>query len=276
MAKQTAILFKDQAYFTPVAIIVWMKFYILSESTFREAFPKAYDAIAHNFFWDYHLGYGGLAGDSFNLDEFLNNGNIEAFSEVVAHILDSYSLTKEEIRTKVAASEKLKEFEKEKVEKLLSDNIYFDESFGVKEHFQILLSALQKDSFYALADIGIEDLEGEWVSTSETSALDFNYNMTDFMPLGSRVRLTITKYNDRFYMSSWLVKVYDYTTREEREFAVRQTYVILREGYLSHYYKHGEGFDLSFRSPVFEYKDDTFRTQFGDVGFTFQRKLEGL
>ncbi len=272
MAKQTAILFKYQAYFTPVAIIVWMKFYILSESTFREAFPKAYDAIANNFFWDYHLGYGGLAGNSFNLDEFLNDGNIEAFKGVIADILASYSLSKEEIRTKVAHSEKLKEFEKEKVEKLLSDNIYFDDSFGVKEHFQVLLHALQKGSFYVLADIGIEDLEGEWFSTFETGALDFNYNMTDFMALGSRVRLTVTKYDDRFYMSTWLVKVCDYTTREEREFAVRQTYVTLEEGYLNHYYKSVEGFDFRLRSPVFDYDCNTFKTQFGNVGFIFQRK----
>ncbi|AWH84268.1 hypothetical protein HYN59_03680 [Flavobacterium album] len=272
MAKKTCLLFKDQAYFTPKDIITWMKFYILSEEAFIEAFPEAYEEIAHNFFWDQHLGYGGLAGDSFNLDKFLNDDNIDAFSAIVANILARHSLSKEEIYAKVSTSEKLKEFERAKVNLFLAENLYFEDPLAVKKHFELLQRALQKRSFYELADIRMEDLEGEWISTAETSALDYNYNMTDFMALGSRVRLLISKYDERFYMSTWLVRVCDYTTREELDFAVRQTYVTLEDGYLSHYYKGKEGFDFSFRSPVFDYSGDTLKTQFWDVGFTFQRK----
>lgn len=271
MAKETAILFKDQAYFTPVNIIRWMKFYILSEEAFIEAFPEAYEDIAYNFFWDRHLGYGGLEGDNFNLDKFLNDENTDAFLEIITHILDNHSMSKDEIREKVAASEKLKEFQSEQAELFLAENIRFDNSFGVKEHFEVLQRALQKRSFCELADICIEDLDGEWVSTAETGAFDFNYNMTDFMALGTRVRLIVTRYDDRFYMMSWLVRVYDYVSRDERDFAVRQTYATLEKGYLHHHYKENEVFHFSFRSPVFEYTGNTFMTQFRDIGFTFQR-----
>lgn len=248
-----------------------MKFYILSEEAFIEAFPEAYSEISRSFFWDHHLGYGGLAGDSFNLDNFIDDSNIGIFSRIVANLLDSYSMSKEEIRAKVATSEKLNEFDREQVIQFLAGNICFDDEFGVKEHFEVLHHALQKHSFYELCDIRIEDLEGEWVSTAETSAFDFNYNMTDFMALGSRVRLIVTQYDDRFYIMSWLVRVLDYVSREEREFAVRQTYAFPENGYLHHHYKEKEVFHFSFRSPVFEYTGNTFATQFRDIGFTFQR-----
>ena len=248
-----------------------MKFYILSEEAFTEVFPEASAEISSYFFWDQHLGYGGLAGDSFNLDHFLDNSNVDRFSMIVAALLDSYSMSKEEIRAKVIASEKLKEFERIKVARFLAVNIDFDEAFGVKEHFEILQRALQKRTFYELSHTPIEDLEGEWTSTYETGALDYNYNMTDFMALGKQVKLVISKHDQRFYISTWLVKVYDYTTREERDLAVRQTYVTFRNGYLHHHYDTEGGFYFSHRSPVFDYKVETFQTQFGDVGFTFRR-----
>ncbi len=271
MAKTEVITFKDQVYFAPADIIVWMKFYLLSGTAFKEAFPEGYEEIANMFFWDYRIGGGGLAGDGFNLDHFLNDGNIDLFAGIVANILISNSLSRSEIMAMVAASEALKPFKEETVQKFVSENISFDGNFSVKEHFEMLLRALKMRSFYLLANINIEQLAGQWASTAETGALSINYNMTDFMPLGDRVRLLITKFDERFYTFTCMVRVHDYVSNEELEIAVRDTYVTLENGYLYHYYKMKEGFELSFRRPIFEYYGNTFKTQFGNVGLTFER-----
>ncbi|MEL1245209.1 hypothetical protein AAEO56_13110 [Flavobacterium sp. DGU11] len=271
MAKNEIITFKDQVYFTPANIIVWMKFYLLSDSAFREAFPEAYDHIAHYYFREYHIGGGGLEGDGFNLDSFLNDENTDRFSAIIADMLSRHSMLRDEINAMVSASEALKPFKEETVQRFFSDNISFDDASDLRTHFELLQQALKQRSLYDPADIGIEELAGEWISTFETEQLRINYNMTDFTPLGTRIRLLITKHDELFHKFTCLAKVYDYVSKEELEIAVRQTYVTLQNGYLLHHYQVNESFELSFKRPVLGYNGNTFKTQFGNVGLTFER-----
>ena len=262
-------------YFVPRPIIVWVKFYLLTNALFRDAFVEEYDVLNQEFFHNYSIGDGGLKGDGLDFDCFVNDDNIETLLAVIDNILGTKSFNEKEIYKLVLDCPELKIYSESKVRKFFNENIFFNENeqnYNLKTHFETIRKALKQRSFYELASIGIESLLGEWRSVAETGAIAFNYNMTDFMALGKSVRLVIAQYDEKHYTFTCFGKVVDYTNSEESEIALHDSIVRMQDGYLHHYYKDiRNGFYFSHVAPVYDFTDRGFSTQVQDVGFTFEK-----
>lgn len=272
------ITFKTQLYFTSARLITLLKLYLLSENDFRSQFREECAELEKEFFGTYKIGGGGIKNNGFDLDRFLNAQNIDAFSDILLKILVTNELTNDQTAKNVATVEAFAQYDEAKIKVFLMDNLIFNEpqkENELKSLFVVVYAALKQGSFYNVSVIPADQLLGEWFSTRETAQLRINYNMTDFMPIGNQIHLIVSRYNPDFHRFSCLAKVVDYTTREESELTVRETFIKISDGYIHHHYLDKEGFSFLYKSPIYGYDGHSFETQIGDIGFTF-KKMEQL
>lgn len=274
--KQTLeyITFKTQLYFTDARLITLIKLYLFAENDFKLQFSEEYAELEKEFFNPYKIGGGGIKNNGFDLDRFLNDQNIDAFSGILLKILIENKLTNDQTAKNVATIAAFAQYDEAKIKDFLMDNLIFNEpqkENELKTLFIVVYAALKQGCFYKVSDTPTYELIGNWYSIRETGQLRINYNMTDFMPLGNRIHLIVSRYNQDFHRFSCLAKVMNYTTEKESELTVRETYIKIQEGYIHHHYFDNENFHFLYKSPIHGYDGHRFETQVGDIGFTFEK-----
>ena len=123
---------------------------------------------------------------------------------------------------------------------------------------------------YEVSNVSPADLLGEWISVKETGQLRINYNMTDWMPLGSKIELHIEPLKDDFYKFIGYATVHNYVTKEILQISVHETNVQIKNGFFYHY--HFEANELIYKKPIYEFENDTFKTAIYQYDFVFKRK----
>lgn len=272
------ITFKTQLYFTGARLITLMKLYLFAENDFRQHFSEECAALEAEFFNPYKIGGGGIKNNGFDLDRFLNDQNIDAFSDILQKILIENELSNDQTAKNVATVTAFAQYDETKIKDFLINNLIFNEPQNgneLKTLFIVVYAALKQGYFYKVSDTYAGQLLGEWRSVRETGQLRINYNMTDFMPLGDQIHLIVSPYNDELLRFSCLTKVMNYTTQKESELTIRETYIKIQDGYILHHYLDNEGFRFLYKSPIHGYDGRSFETQVGDIGFTFE-KIEQL
>ncbi|WP_300486000.1 hypothetical protein [Flavobacterium sp.] len=251
-----------------------MKLYLLSENDFRVLFREECAQLEKEFFGTYKIGGGGIKNDGFDLDRFINDQNSEAFATILQKILVEKEFTSAQIAKKIASLAGFAPYDKAAIQEFIKDNLIFNDpqkGNDLKLVFVVVYTALKQGGFYKASDIHPNQLLGEWLSTRETGQLRINYNMTNFMPLGNKIHLIVSRYDDNFLSFSCLAKVMDYDTKEEGELTVRDTLINIQDEYIHHHYLDGENVRFLYKSLIYGFDGSRFETQIDNIGFTFEK-----
>jgi hypothetical protein len=264
-SRENIITLNSQLYFSDKRLIFWIKFYLLNDPSFQSAFSGEYETLLNEFRRDPKY-IGSIPMD---FDRFLNSNNQGSLLRIFEDLIEKESFLDKDIIKKTFGSELVQQYDKKMLGRIVADNL--SGKNNLKELFTFLQHSISKSSFYSLSFIAVEQIVGDWLSTKETDQLRINYNMTDLTPIGSQVRLSISKHDDEFYAFECFAKAQDYTNGKVGEIRVFYTLIKITDGYFHHY--HFEDLTFLYKRPIYNFNNNMFVTQTDKIEFVFERNV---
>ncbi len=254
----------DQTYSTKKNFVFLVFFELLNNAEFENLLSNEYNILLKAF--NQSLGYKNFK--ELNLNIILKKENTSHFIKIFESInFNRFNSISENpntvLKSKIFADKNLKQIGRIIYEEL-------ENKTNVTDLYEAILHCLRFESFHKLSIVNQEDLIDDWISISETGQLRINYNMTNWMPIGSQIELKIEKFNNEFYKFICLAKAMDYDSRETLLIQVHETNIKIQDGFFYHY--HFESNAFLYKKPIYDFKNDTFKTEIDDYHFLFRRK----
>ncbi|MFB3385871.1 hypothetical protein [Flavobacterium sp. LAR06] len=254
----------DETYSNKKNFIFLIFFELLNNAEFENLLPNEYSILLKKF--NQNLQYKNF--EKLDLNIILKEDNKSYFIKIFESIYSNrFSSLLGNINTalksKIFLDKDLKQ-----IGKILYEEL--DNKANETDFYNAIIHCLKFESFHVLSIVNQEDLIDDWISISETGQLRINYNMTNWSPIGSKIELKIEKFNDDFFKFICLAKAMDYDSREILLVEVHETNIKIQDGFFYHY--HFESNIFLYKKPIYDFKNDTFKTEIDDYHFLFQRK----
>jgi hypothetical protein len=257
----------DQTFTDKKNFVFLILFELLNNAEFENLLPNEYKILLNQF--NQNIEFSNF--QKLDFDNMLNKNNkssfIKIFESIYTNKLNLISKSENEIlKSKLFQNKDFK-----KIGKIIYKEL--DNKTNENDIYKTILNALEFETFYELSIVNAKELLDNWISIKESGQLRINYNMTDWMQIGSKIELKIVEFNSEFYKFICLSNVIDYNSRETSLINVYETNVQIKDGYFYHYnYSSNE---FIYKKPIYEFENDTFKTQINDYEFVFQRKNNG-
>ncbi|WP_433830754.1 hypothetical protein [Flavobacterium anhuiense] len=250
--------------FTERKFVFFILFELLNNAEFEETMPLEYAKLVSDF--NDKLRYGSFS--ELNLNTVLTQENKASFIKIFESINSNrFNLVSNDLN-EVLRSKLFLNHDRKKIGRIVYEQL--ENKINVTTIFNAILNGLKFETFYEVSNVSPADLLGEWISVKETGQLRINYNMTDWMPLGSKIELHIEPLKDDFYKFIGYATVHNYVTKEILQISVHETNVQIKNGFFYHY--HFEANELIYKKPIYEFENDTFKTAIYQYDFVFKRK----
>ncbi|MGE6352782.1 hypothetical protein ACQKCJ_02775 [Flavobacterium sp. NPDC079362] len=253
----------DQTFTDDTNFVFVVLFDLLNNSDLEVLLPKEYNILLNKF--NQNIEFASFK--KLDLNIVLNDENKESLIKIFESIYSNRfrSIPKDEnnvLKSKLFLNGDLK-----KIGKIIYKQL--DNRINETDIYNTILNGLKCGTFYELSIVNPEELEGNWTSIKESGALRINYNMTDWTPLGSKIELKIEKFHSGMYKFICSTKVMDYNTRNVFLIDVYESNVEIKDGFFYHY--NFESNKLIYKMPIYEFENETFKTQIADFEFVLQR-----
>ena len=256
----------DQTFTDKKNFVFLILFELLNNAEFENLLPNEYKILLNQF--NQNIEFSNFK--KLDFDNILNENNktsfIKIFESIYSNKLNLISKSENEIlKSKLLQNKDLK-----KIGKIIYKEL--DNKINEKDIYKTILNGLKFETLYELSIVNSRELLDNWISIKESGQLRINYNMTDWMPIETKIELKIKEFNSEFYKFICQANVMDYNSKESLLINVFETNVQIKDGYFHHYnYLSNE---FIYKKPIYEFENETFKTQINDYEFVFQRKVE--
>ncbi|GAA3740167.1 MULTISPECIES: hypothetical protein [Flavobacterium] len=250
--------------FTERKFVFFILFELLNHPEFEELMPLEYNTLLSEF--NEKLRYGSF--NELNLNIVLNQENKASFIKIFESINSNrFNLVSNDFN-QVLQSKLFLNQDRKKIGRIIYEQL--ENKIYVTDIFNAILNGLKFETLYEPSIVSAGELLGDWISLKETGQLRINYNMTDWMPIGSKIELKIEPFNDEIYKFICLTTVMDYNTKETFLITVLETNVQIKNGFFYHF--HFQTNELIYKKPIYEFENDRFKTTINQYDFVFKRK----
>ncbi|WP_125720733.1 hypothetical protein [Flavobacterium ustbae] len=254
----------DQTFTHEKKFVFLILFELLESSEFEEMMPLEYSKLLSEF--NSSLKYGSFR--QLDLNSVLTRENKDSFIKIFESINSKrFNLISNDLNH-VLKSKLFVNLDHKKVGRIIYEEL--QNKIYVTDIFNAILNGLKFETFYEVSIVSADELLGDWISVKETGQLRINYNMTDWMPIGSKVNLKIELFKEDYYKFICLATVRNYISGNVHLVKVYETNVQIKEGFFYHY--HFQTNKLLYKKPIYEFENNTFKTTIHEYDFVFQRK----
>ncbi|MBW1658382.1 hypothetical protein [Flavobacterium quisquiliarum] len=254
----------DQTFTHKKRFVFFILFELLSNAEFEETMPVEYEELLSKF--NLKLDYGSF--NEFDLNVVLNQENKALFIKIFESINSNRFNLVSNDANQVLKSKLFSNRDRKKMGRIICDEL--ENKIYITDIFNAILNGLKFETFYEVSVVASDDLIGDWTSIKETGQLRINYNMTDWMPIGSKIKLKIEPFKDELYKFIGLATVMDYNTKETFLITVHETNVHIKNGFFYHY--HFQTNNFLYKKPIYEFENDIFKTTIDNYDFVFKRE----
>ncbi len=254
----------DQTFTDKKNFIFLILFELLNNEEFEHLLPKEYNILLNQFNQNLELSNF----EKLDLNIALKNENKISFIKIFESIYSNRFKLISKNENDVLKSKLFQNKDFKKIGKIIYKEL--DNKINETDIYNTILNGLKFETFCELSIVNPKDLIDNWVSIKESGQLRINYNMTDWMPIGSKIELKIEEFNSEFYKFICLANVMNYNSKETLLINVHETNVKIKNGYFFHY--HMETNDFLYKKPIYEFENNIFKTDIDDYQFVFQRK----
>nr|WP_294780936.1 hypothetical protein [uncultured Flavobacterium sp.] len=252
----------DQTFTDKKNFVFLILFELLNNVEFEETMPIEYNKLLSVF--DEKIKY---SFSELDLNVALNEENIASFIKIFESIKSNrFNLLSNDLN-QVLRSKLFQNQDHKKIGKIIYKEL--DNKIHVTDIFNAILNGLKFESFYELSIVNPSEFLGNWTSIMETGQLRINYNMTDWMPIGSKIELKIEEFENDLYKFICLATVRDYNSGAVFLINVCETNVLIKDGFFHHY--HFQTNQFLYKKSIYEFEDNTFKTTIDGYEFVFQR-----
>ena len=251
--------------FTERKFVFFILFELLSNEEFEKIMPVEYHKILSEFYLK--LKYNSFR--ELDLNAVLNQENKVLFIKIFESINSNrFNLISNDVNQVLKSKLFLNQNHK-KVGRIIYEEL--GNKTYVTDIFNAILNGLKFETFYELSIVTADELIGDWISIKETGSLRINYNMTDWMPIGSKIELKIERFNNQYYKFICLTNVMDYNSKETFLITVHETNVQIKNGFFYHY--HFQTNDFLYKKRIYEFENNIFNSTIDTYEFILKRKM---